>query len=128
MKNILKTIAVLAAVLSLSACDQEIKNVQVKDLIGTWDLVSEEVSYPDGSTVSTPGKGQYIVITETIYTSYDKKGREERSCSFTYTNSHLMLDGVSEYDVVSLKKKEMVLKQNLFQILTTDHKYNYKRR
>ena len=113
---------------AISSCDKEISPVQMKNLVGTWDLVSEDVSYPDGSTVNTPGKGQYIVITDKTFTSYDKNGKEVRSCSFTYNDPHFMLDGISEYDLVSLKKKEMVIKQNLFQILTTDHKYNYKRR
>ena len=129
MKKIIYAIAALLMMAGLCSCDGEIKNVTTKNLIGTWDLVSETVIYTDGTKTTTDvsSSGEYVVIGENTYTVVS--GKHQTEYPFVYRDPHLFIDNTNLYDLVSLTRKEMVLKSTLtLGILITDHTYTYKRR
>ena len=128
MKTIIKLAAILLSIAGLSSCDAEIKNVTVKNLVGTWDLVSETVvSYSGTETTTKVTTGEYIVITEDSFTEVN--GNRETKYSFSYNDPHFIVDGANLYDVKSLTRKQLVLRANiLIPLLQTDHWYTYERR
>ena len=68
MKKFIYALTVLLMTAALSSCDGEIKNVTTKNLVGTWDLVSETTVFTDGTKTTTEKSGESIIIGENTYT------------------------------------------------------------
>ncbi len=128
MKKLIYALSALLLAVSLSSCDTEIKNAGSKDLIGTWDLVSTTVVLGDGTETTTKStNGDYIVIAQDSYTSVS--GNRETKSSFSFNPPHLIIGGDNLYDLVTLTRKEMVLKATLYiPILQREVRYTYQRR
>ena len=128
MKKLVYIFTFLLMAAGLSSCNAEIKNITTKNLIGTWDLVSDTIVYSDGTETTTKcTSGEYIVITEDSYSVFS--GTRETKYPFTYSDPHMMIDGVSLYDVRSLTRTQLVLSSNIvIPFIQTDHLYIYKRR
>ena len=128
MKKIVYFLASLLMAAGLSSCNMKIENPTVKNLVGTWDLVSDTIISGNSETTTTATNGDYIVITETTISFFS--GNRETKYPFSFSNPHLYLDGNNSYDLVSLTHSEMVLKTNSFivAILGGEHRYTYKRR
>ena len=127
MKKFIYTLAALLMAAALSSCDGEIKNATTKNLIGTWDLVSETITYTTGTKTTTEKSGEYIVIGESTFTTVS--GGTQTEYPFSFSNPDLIINGTNLYDLESLSRKEMILSSNLpLGILISEHTYTYRRR
>ena len=128
MKKFVYILAFLLMAAGMSSCNMKIENPTVKNLVGTWDLVSDTIISGTTETTTKATDGEYIVITETSFTRYS--GNREVKSSFSFSNPHLFIDGNNSYDLVSLTHSEMVLSTNslLISLLGAEHQYKYKRR
>lgn len=127
MKRIISIIAVAIVALGLSSCNSKIENPTERNFIGTWDLVSVETIYKDGTVTTSPSKTlDYLVITESTISFYDAD-KLSRQGKFAVKDNVIYVDGYASYDIENLTRKEMTLKQEGLLGLYTN-KYNYKRR
>ena len=128
MKRLVYFIAGLLMIAGLSSCNNKIENPTVKNLVGTWDLVSDTIISGNTESTTKATSGDYLVITETTFTSYS--GGTEVKTPFSFSNPHLYLDGSNSYDLESITRNEMVLSTNniLISLLGAKHLYTYKRR
>ena len=128
MKKLVYIFASLLMLASLSSCNGKIENPSVKNLIGTWDLVSDTIISGNTEATTVAKGGEYIVITETTFSSCS--GDREVKSPFSFSDPHLYIDGMNTYDLVSLTRNEMVIKTNsaLYSLFGGEHRYNYKRR
>ena len=110
MKKFFYAIAALLMMVSLSSCDTEIKNVKTKNLVGTWDLTTRTFLYNDGTTTTTSvAQGDsYLVIAEDKITT--GSGSREVSVPFRFDDPYFYVDGNRTYELVSLTRSQMVLK------------------
>jgi hypothetical protein len=128
MKKIITFFAMLIMAVSLVSCNGKIENVTVKNLIGTWDLVSTEITYGDGTITKTIASGtDYLVISENQIIIGN--GKTETTYPFRYDDPHFIIDGNIRYDVVSLTRKELVLADKwTIPILVSGQNLTYTRR
>ncbi len=127
MKKFIYALTVLLMTAALSSCDGEIKNVTTKNLVGTWDLVSETTVFTDGTKTTTEKSGESIIIGENTYTVVS--GNRQTEYSFEFRDPDFLINGSNLYDLVSVTRKEMVLRSNLtLGILISDQTYTYKKR
>lgn len=128
MKKFFYTIAAVVVAASLCSCNMEIKNPQTKNFVGTWDLAEETITALDGSTTTHSNTGEYVVITEDTFTTYNKSGRAVSDYDFKYENGTIFLDGVSYYKVLSISGKQMKLDQRAFLLLYSGRELTFNKR
>lgn len=128
MKKIFTFIVMAAAMLMFASCTGKLENPTVKNLIGTWDLVSTETVFADGTTTTVNATGvNYITITDSEFVIGDEK--TQTTYSFAFKDNHLIVEGTIRYDLVSLTRNEMVLGDKLIiPFLVSEQKLTYKRR
>ena len=124
MKKLLFLALFIFSIGALTSCnkEQDTQDITIKQLIGTWDLVSIETYYTDGTIKKTNGDGDYFVISEDIITYFykDTEGINDngKPWTFSFISPHFMIGGFNTYDLVSLKNKTLTLKRVL--ILSSD--------
>ncbi|MBR4809286.1 MAG: hypothetical protein IK031_03295 [Bacteroidales bacterium] len=103
-----KILTILSAVALLCSCATRIENPTHRNLIGTWDLVSETTVYKDGSTVTNAiTTGEYLIITEDRFTVV--RGNVISEYPFTFENPRLYLAGVNVYNLEFVSHTELKL-------------------
>ena len=127
MKKIIYALAAILAAVSLSSCDSEIKNVKINNLVGTWDLVSETTVGYNGSTSteSFPKGESYWVIKENEIEQHT--GKISITEPFSFGDPYFIIDGTNRYELISLTRKTMVLKDRLT-LLVKERTLTYNRR
>lgn len=127
MKKLVYLMASLLILAGLTSCDAEIKNASIKNLIGTWDLVSETtVGYNGSTSTENYAKGEsYLVIREKEIEQHT--GKISVTNPFSFGDPYLIIDGTNRYEIVSLSYKTMVLKDNLA-LLVKQRTLTYQRR